>query len=286
MIRFVKVEGCGNDYLFLDTAREKLPDDRSRLARDLCHPHFGPGGDGIVLFGPSGQGDARMEIYNADGSRAEMCGNAIRGLCLLLLERERKDFYRVETDAGLKLCQMLEQDGQTMVQVDMGAPVWEPGKIPCRSEKNIVANEPIQIMQEEFLMTCVSMGNPHAVIFVPSVASLNLEELGIPIEHNLRFPNRTNVEFVQIQDRNHVKVRVWERGVGETLACGTGACAVLAAGRLTGKLDDLVKVKLPGGTLQVQQYQEKGSIFLTGPVHKVYEGFWYGASKKRSRRTA
>lgn len=274
-MKFVKIEGCGNDYLFVDEEQEVVPEDREKLVRDLCHPHFGPGADGVVFYRESSEADVVMDIYNADGTGAQMCGNAVRGMCLLLTERIHRDFYRIGTRAGIKFCQLFRKDGGLMIQVDMGAPVWEPGRIPCRSERNIVVNEPIQVLQEEFRMTCLSMGNPHAVIFVPSVAGLNLEQLGIVLEHHLRFPNRTNVEFVQIQSRNRVKARVWERGVGETLACGTGACAILAAGRMTGKLDELVQVRLPGGVLQVHQLQERGSIYLTGPVRKVYEGKYY-----------
>ncbi|WP_343209873.1 diaminopimelate epimerase [Anaerolentibacter hominis] len=270
---FTKIHGCGNDYIFLD-CRQDQPEQPGFLARKLCHRKTGIGGDGLVLLLPSDCADCRMVIYNPDGSEAEMCGNAIRGICYLYnkLTGEEKDILNVETLSGVRECLIHRDFTPLQVTVDMGEPVINPRKIPVLSERGVVINEEIQILGETFTMTCVSMGNPHAVVFVEDVSHIKLEEIGIPFEHNLRFPNRTNVEFVQVISRERVRVRVWERGTGETLACGTGACAVVAAGVLTGRLSRSVEVMLPGGNLHVDYDEVTNHIWMSGPTVMVFDG--------------
>lgn len=273
-MKFSKMHGCGNDYIVVNCFHEVVyyP---AILAKKICAPHFGVGADGLVLIGYSGVADYCMKMYNPDGSQGEMCGNAIRCLGKYVYENKMTDktLLTIETLAGIKkLYLKVVSDRVTEVKVDMGKPILAPQAIPVRSEKNIVIDEPIQILGVEYEMTCVSMGNPHAVVFVENVNSIKLQQIGIPFEHHLRFPNRINVEFVQILDRKRIKMRVWERGTGETLACGTGACAGVVAGTLSNRLDNVVEVSLPGGKLYVNYDEKIQTVFLTGPAKTVFTG--------------
>ena len=273
-MKFTKMHGCGNDYIFINCMDEVVTQPE-QLAKQLSDRHFGIGGDGLVLIKESQVADYKMEMYNADGSRGEMCGNAIR--CIGKYVYENKLTYRttisIETLAGIKtLFLSVNAHGVVDIMVDMGSPILSPGLIPVCSEKGIVIDEQITILGEDYRMTCLSMGNPHAVVFVEDVRTLNLNRIGIPFEHNLRFPNRTNVEFVQIMDENNIKMRVWERGAGETLACGTGACAAVVAGILNQKLANEVVVHLKGGLLKVRYDTKENIVYLSGSATKVFEG--------------
>lgn len=232
---FTKMHGLGNDYIYVNGITEHIREPE-RLAVRLSDRHFGVGADGLILILPSRRADFRMEIYNADGSRAEMCGNGIRCLAKYVYDRGlmKKKELIIETDAGMRRLRLEtdEEDKISQVTVDMGYPIFQADKIPIISEHTRVVQEPISIRHMEYRMTGVSMGNPHAVVWVNSVKRLDLAQIGPEFEYHGRFPRRVNVEFAQVVDREHIIVRVWERGAGETLACGTGACAVAAAGVL------------------------------------------------------
>ena len=272
---FTKMQGLGNDYIYVNGITEHIREPE-KLARRLSDRHFGIGSDGLILIQPSRQADFRMEIYNADGSRAEMCGNGIRCLGKYVYDRgltDKKELS-VETLAGIRKLWLEtdEEDKITQVTVDMGYPVFQADKIPIISEHARVIQEPITIQHMEYRMTGVSMGNPHAVVWVNRVQRLDLERLGPEFEYHGRFPRRVNVEFAQVVDREHITARVWERGAGETLACGTGACAVAAAGVLNDLTERHVTVKLIGGELSVLWDETDGKIYMTGPAVTVYDG--------------
>lgn len=274
VMKFTKMHGCGNDYIFVNNIVESISQPE-RLAKGLSDRHFGIGGDGLILIGDSNVADYSMRMFNADGSVGEMCGNAIRCIGKYVYENHmtNKTTITVETLAGIKTLFLTVKNEQVIeVMVDMGTPVLCAKDIPVECEHEYVLAEPITILGKEFLMTCVSMGNPHAVVFIDNVQSFDLNKYGIPFEHNLRFPNRTNVEFVQILDRNNIKMRVWERGTGETLACGTGACASAVAGIVNRKLDHTVMVHTLGGILKVSYNPVHDIVFLSGPAVKVYDG--------------
>ncbi|BBF45418.1 diaminopimelate epimerase [Lachnospiraceae bacterium KM106-2] len=273
-MKFTKMHGCGNDYIFINSLKEEVPSP-AYLAKKISDRHFGVGADGLVLIGSSQTADYSMKMFNPDGSIGEMCGNAIRCIGKYVYENHltNKTTITVETLAGIKTLFLTIRNNEVIeVMVDMGKPIVEPCAIPVMSEKNIVIDEPISIMGVEYRMTCVSMGNPHAVVFVDSVGGLKIDQIGIPFEYNLRFPNRTNVEFVQIVDRNNIKMRVWERGTGETLACGTGACAAVMAGIYNNLLEERVVVKLKGGILKVEYDSKDNIVYLSGPAKMVFEG--------------
>ena len=272
---FTKMQGLGNDYIYVNGITEHIREPE-KLARRLSDRHFGIGSDGLILIQPSRQADFRMEIYNADGSRAEMCGNGIRCLGKYVYDRgltDKKELS-VETLAGIRKLWLEtdEEDKITQVTVDMGYPVFQADKIPIISEHARVIQEPITIQHMEYRMTGVSMGNPHAVVWVNRVQRLDLERLGPEFEYHGRFPRRVNVEFAQVVDREHITARVWERGAGETLACGTGACAVAAAGVLNDLTERHVTVKLIGGELSVLWDETDGKIYMTGSAVTVYDG--------------
>jgi diaminopimelate epimerase len=271
-MKFWKMHGLGNDYIVIDNRDEKISDaEATALARKLCERRFSIGADGILFASNSTVADVKMRIFNADGSEAEMCGNGIRFFAKYCYEKNiaQKGELTVETLAGIKRTWLtVENDLVTSVMVDMGVPMLERGKIPMLGNGTCI-NEDLQVNEEAYKVTCLSVGNPHCVIFVDVVDDFPVQRVGPKIENHRLFPKRTNVEFAQILSENKVKVRVWERGCGETLACGTGACATVVAGNLLKKLGSKVRVHLLGGDLEVE-YAER--LFLNGPAEKVFEG--------------
>jgi diaminopimelate epimerase len=272
-VQFVKMHGAGNDYVYVDLFVETV-EDAAALARAVSDRHTGIGGDGLILLDRSDTADIRMEMYNADGSRAQMCGNGLRCLALLARREGRvaRDEMSVETDSGLKRVE-IRPDG---IRVDMGAPGLDPDSLPVRLDGGRIVDHPIRLDDREFSMTCVSMGNPHAVLFVERMPSTEeVARYGRLLENHAIFPERTNVEFVEVLDRGHMRQRTWERGSGETLACGTGACAVCVAGVLTGRTDNDLVGSLLGGDLRLE-WDGQGSVFKTGPAVEVFRGEWPG----------
>ncbi len=271
---FTKMHGLGNDYVYVNCFAEYVrePD---RIAKRISDRHFGIGSDGLILICPSEKADFKMEIYNADGSRAEMCGNGIRCLAKYVYDQKmtRKRELLIETLAGVrKLWLQVSKDKVEQVTVDMGYPTLQADKIPIISENSRVIQEKITIHQTEYRMTGVSMGNPHAVVYVKRAAGIDLNRMGPEFEYHGRFPRRINVEFVEVLDRMRLKVRVWERGAGETLACGTGACASVVASVLNDLTERQVSVQLEGGELTVLWSREDGRVYMTGPAETVYDG--------------
>ena len=273
-MKFTKMNGCGNDYVYINGFVEKVENPKE-LAKKVSDRHFGIGSDGLILIVPSDKADFCMRMFNADGSEGEMCGNGIRCVAKYVYDHKMTDKTEisVETKAGIKyLDLMVEDEKVTKVKVDMGEPILEPKKIPVRSEKKRVVNEPIAVAEKTWNMTCVSMGNPHAVVFVEDTGSLEIEKYGPLFENHELFPNRTNTEFVQILNRNEINMRVWERGSGETLACGTGTCASVVACILNGYTDEKVLVHLLGGDLEIEYEKTTNHVFMTGPAETVFEG--------------
>jgi len=275
-MKFTKMQGIGNDYLYINCFEEKVENPQD-LARRMSDRHFGAGGDGIVLIGPGGEADFEMRMFNADGSEAEMCGNAAR--CVGKYVREKgltaKDQVRLKTGSGIRVLELRTQGNIVeSVRVDMGAPELKPEKIPVLLPGDRAINAPIVIHGEEFRMTCVSMGNPHAVIFVKDADQTDVHGLGRELETHPLFPQRTNVEFVSVLKRDELRMRVWERGSGETMACGTGACASLAAGVLNQLCERTVLMRLNGGELRLSWDEKTGHIYQEGPAAFVYEGEW------------
>ena len=273
-MKFTKMHGCGNDYVYINCFNETV-EHPEELAVRVSDRHFGIGSDGLILICPSEVADFQMIMYNADGSMGEMCGNGIRCVAKYVYDHGMTDntHITIETGAGIKTLDLTVEDGKvTMVRVDMGEPILEAAKIPVVSEKERVIDEPILVQGREWKMTCVSMGNPHAVVFVTDTKHLAIEEVGPCFEHYKRFPKRTNTEFVQFISRNEINMRVWERGAGETWACGTGTCASVMACILNGYTDDEVLVHLLGGDLKIEYDRESNHIFMTGPATTVFEG--------------
>jgi len=273
-MKFTKMQGLGNDYIYVNCFKENVVNP-SETAKFVSDRHFGIGSDGLVLIMPSDTCDFRMRMFNSDGSEAEMCGNAIRCVGKYVYDNgmTQKSVIKVETLAGIKILDMTVENGEVaMVKVDMGEPVLEPSKIPVDTEKELFISQPVVIDNREFKVTCVSMGNPHAVTYIDDVEKFPLEIIGPKIENNSLFPKRINAEFVQILDRNTLKMRVWERGAGETLACGTGACAVLVSSVLNNISERRVVVKLLGGDLIIEWNEEDNHVYMTGPATKVFEG--------------
>ena len=273
------MQGLGNDYVYVNCFEEKI-DNPPELARRISDRHFGVGSDGLIMINPSDKADFEMEMYNADGSRGEMCGNGIRCVAKYVYDHGLTDKtdISVETLGGIKYLELTVEDGKVKtVKVDMGKPELEPQKIPVKADGGKAVDEPILAGGEEYRMTCVSMGNPHAVVFVGcDVRDFPLEEIGPKFEGHERFPNRVNTEFVRVIDRHTAEMRVWERGSGETLACGTGACAVAVACVLNGLTEDEVTVRLLGGDLQIRWDREKDTVYMTGPAEVVFDGEWLG----------
>ena len=278
-MKFTKMQGLGNDYVYVNCFEEKI-DNPPELARRISDRHFGVGSDGLIMINPSDKADFEMEMYNADGSRGEMCGNGIRCVAKYVYDHGLTDKtdISVETLGGIKYLELTVEDGKVKtVKVDMGKPELEPQKIPVKADGGKAVDEPIRVGGEEYRMTCVSMGNPHAVVFVGcDVKDFPLEEIGPKFENHERFPNRVNTEFVRVIDRHTAEMRVWERGSGETLACGTGACAVAVACVLNGLTEDEVTVRLLGGDLQIRWDREKDTVYMTGPAEAVFDGEWMG----------
>jgi len=276
-VRFTKLHGLGNDYIYINALEEDLTGyDLAGLAQVLSDRNFGIGGDGIILVLPSEQADFRMRIFNADGSEAEMCGNGIRAFARYLYEHSLTDktALAIETGAGIMRPELQVDDDEVIsVRVDMGEPRLNRAEIPMLGEPadQPVLEEPFSAADQEFFITCVSMGNPHCVIFVEDVDNYPVREVGPAVENHELFPNRTNVEFVTTVDRHHLQMRVWERGAGETLACGTGASASCVAGVLTGHTNRVVQVSLLGGDLQIE-WVDDNHVFLTGPAAEVFSG--------------
>lgn len=273
-MKFTKMNGCGNDYVYINGFVEKVENPKE-LAKKVSDRHFGIGSDGLILIVPSDKADFCMRMFNADGSEGEMCGNGIRCVAKYVYDHKMTDKTEisVETKAGIKYLDLTVEDEKvTKVKVDMGEPILEPKKIPVRSEKKRVVNEPIAVAEKAWNMTCVSMGNPHAVVFVEDTGSLEIEKYGPLFENHELFPNRTNTEFVQVLNRNEINMRVWERGSGETLACGTGTCASVVACILNGYTDEKVLVHLLGGDLEIKYEKTTNHVFMTGPAETVFEG--------------
>ena len=276
-MKFTKMQGLGNDYVYVNCLKEKIADP-PELARKISDRHFGVGSDGLIMVNPSDKADFEMEMYNADGSRAEMCGNGIRCVAKYVYDYGLTDktYISVETLAGIKYLDLTVENGKvSLVKVDMGQPILEPEKIPVAAKGSRVVDEPLLVDGKEYRMTCVSMGNPHAVIFVDEdVKNLPLEKIGPSFENHICFPKRVNTEFVRVIDRHTAEMRVWERGSGETLACGTGTCAVAVACVLNGLTEDAITVHLLGGDLYIEWDREKNTVYMTGPAEAVFDGEW------------
>ena len=273
-MKFTKMQGLGNDYVYVNCFEEKI-ENPPAVARYVSDRHFGIGSDGLIMINPSEVADFEMEMYNADGSRGEMCGNGIRCVAKYVYDYGLTDKTQisVETLGGIKYLDLTVEDGKVvLVKVDMGKPELKSDLIPIISENEKVIDEPIEVDGQVYHMTGVSMGNPHTVIYVDDVKNLDLEKIGPKFENHERFPKRINTEFVHCIDRTTVEMRVWERGSGETLACGTGACAVAVASILNNLTDTRVTVKLLGGDLQIEWDREKNHVFMTGPAKVVFDG--------------
>lgn len=274
MIKFTKMQGLGNDYVYIDAINQKI-ENESSLAQFVSNRHFGIGSDGLILICNSEIADFRMIMFNSDGSEAEMCGNGIRCVGKFIYDKglTNKTTLKIETLAGIKELKLNLKKGKVdTVRVNMGEPILEAEKIPVISSEKIVQNLKLEIEERKFNFTCVSMGNPHAITFVENVEDFEVEKYGSKIEVNERFPQKINVEFIEIVNKNHIKMRVWERGSGETLACGTGACASVVAGIINNLIERKVVVELLGGCLEIEWNKEDNHIYMTGPAVTVYEG--------------
>lgn len=275
-MKFTKMQGCGNDYVYIDGHKEQIsPEKKPELVRRLSDRHFGIGSDGVIFINPSDEADFEMEMYNADGTRAEMCGNGIRCVGKFVYDKGLTDKTDITViSAGkIKYLTLFVKEGKVeTVKVNMGAPELTAALVPVLCKGVQAVGESITVQGREYKMTCVSMGNPHAVVFVDDVEGLAIEEIGPYFESHERFPKRTNTEFVKVIDKHTVQMRVWERGTGETLACGTGACATAAACVLNGLTEETVTVKLLGGDLTVTWDREADLIYMTGPAATVFEG--------------
>ena len=272
-MKFTKMHGCGNDYVYVDCTKAMISDPAD-VARKVSDRHFGVGSDGLILICPSQQADFRMAMFNADGSEGAMCGNGIRCVAKFVYDKglTNKTRITVETRAGIKTLDLTVEDGKvSLVRVDMGLPNCNTEAIPVRGMGDFVVGRHVNVAGQDWVMTCVSMGNPHAVVWVDEVAGLPLEQLGPRFEHHIMFPDRVNTEFVQILNDHEINMRVWERGSGETLACGTGACASVAATYLNRRTGSDVLVHLRGGDLRIE-IGDDGHLYMTGPAATVFEG--------------
>ena len=275
MVKFTKMHGLGNDYVYMDAINQKI-ENRSELAKFVSDRHFGIGSDGLILICPSEKADFRMQMFNQDGSEAEMCGNGIRCVGKFVYDKglTNKTTITDETLAGIKTLVMTEKNGKIeAVRVDMGEPILEPKLIPVISEENPVKNLQLKVEDKEFKFTCVSMGNPHAVAFIEEdVNDFDICKYGAKLEVNKAFPNKANIEFINVIDDKTLKMRVWERGAGETLACGTGACASAVAAMLNGYTSREVTVHLLGGDLKIEWSKADNHVYMTGTATTVFEG--------------
>lgn len=273
--KFTKMHGAGNDYIYVNCFEEKV-ENINETAKFVSDRHFGIGSDGLVLICPSDKADFRMDMYNSDGTQAEMCGNATRCVGKYVHDKGLTDktLITLETLAGIKILKLnLNDNGEVeTVEVNMGSPELTPKNIPINSELDRFICEPIEVDGKEYKVTGVSMGNPHAITYVDDVNAVEIEKIGPKFENHELFPRRINTEFAQIVDRHTIKMRVWERGAGETLACGTGACATMVAANLSDLVDDCVDLVLIGGTLNIRWDKEENNIYMTGPAKFVFDG--------------
>ncbi len=276
MIKFTKMHGLGNDYVYIDCySKEVNLGNISDLAKFMSNRHFGIGSDGIILICRSDIADFKMRMFNFDGSEAEMCGNGIRCVGKFVYDKglTNKETVKIETLAGIKILNLNVKNSKVeTVRVDMGEPILEPKEIPVNFDKQPVKGLKINAIDREFNFTCVSMGNPHAITLVENTKEFDIEKYGPILEVDEHFPKRSNIEFIEVIDKNNVKMRVWERGAGETLACGTGACATAVACNINGLTDRKVNIELLGGTLEIEWDEETNHVFMTGPATIVFEG--------------
>lgn len=273
-MKFTKMQGIGNDYVYVNCFQETV-ENPGEVAKIVSDRHFGIGSDGLILIKPSDVADFEMDMYNSDGSRGAMCGNGIRCVAKYVYDYGLTDktSITVNTASGIKYLDLTIENGKAVqIRVNMGTPILEASKIPVISEKEKVIDEPIVAGEKEYRITTVSMGNPHAVTYIDDVKGLDIEKIGPQFEHHSIFPDRVNTEFVKVLDRNTVEMRVWERGSGETLACGTGACAVAVASIVNGYTEDEVTVKLLGGDLKIYWDRKDNLVYMTGPAEVVFDG--------------
>jgi diaminopimelate epimerase len=276
-MRFTKMQGIGNDYIYVDCFHERSPKDPAKLSVAIANRNFGVGGDGLILICPSERADARMRMFNADGSESEMCGNGLRCVAKYVYDHgiARKEKLAIETGRGVLQIDLEISGGKAQrVRVNMGEPILVSTKIPTTLPGDPPINVPLTIEGETLKVTCVSMGNPHCVTFVDEITRRHVHELGPIIEKHSAFPRKTNVEFVKVNRRDDVTMRVWERGSGETLACGTGASGVCVAGVLAGKSDRKVTIHLLGGDLELLWSDSDNHVYMTGPAVEVFTGDW------------
>jgi diaminopimelate epimerase len=274
-VRFTKLQGCGNDYIYLDCFAQAPPRDPAALSRAISDRHFGVGADGLILIGPSERGDARMRMFNADGSEAEMCGNGVRCVAKYVYDHgiARKPVLKIETGRGVLTLEVQVKGGKVeQVRVDMGEPILQAARIPTTLD----GAPPVNVLLPGFdlRVTCVSMGNPHCITYVEQITDELVLGVGPKVERASVFPRRTNVEFVKVNNPGDVTVRVWERGSGETLACGTGACAVCVAGVLSERTGRQIVAHLPGGDLYLHWSEQDQHVYMTGPAVEVFSGEW------------
>lgn len=273
-MKFTKMQGCGNDYVYVNGITEKV-ENKKEVVPKLSDRHFGIGGDGVIFINASDKADFEMEMYNADGSRSQMCGNGIRCVGKFVYDKGLTDKtdIAVESFGAVKYLNLTVEDGKvSKVKVDMDEPELTAAKVPVKCDKEQAIMEPVEVNGRIYKMTCVSMGNPHAIIFVDEITDDMVWVDGKALEVHPCFPERANIEFVQVIDRNHIKMRVWERGSGETFACGTGSCACVVAGVLNGLTDRNVTVSLLGGDLEIEWKEENNRVYMTGPAVTVFEG--------------
>lgn len=275
-MKFTKMQGCGNDYVYVNGFVEKIESEaKPDIVRRLSDRHFGIGGDGVIFINPSEIADFEMEMFNADGSRSQMCGNGIRCVAKYVYDYGLTDktSLTIESYGAIKYIDLTVENGKvSLVKVNMGAPILRAEEVPVVSENEQVVDEEIEVEGKLYRMTCVSMGNPHAIVFMDDVKKLDIEKVGPFFENHKRFPERVNTEFVKVLDRNTVEMRVWERGTGETLACGTGCCAIAVACCLNGLTDNRVTVKVLGGELLCEWDREENLVYMTGPAVSVFDG--------------
>ena len=277
MIKFTKMHGLGNDYVYIDAINQKI-ENESSLAKFVSNRHFGIGSDGLILICKSEIADFKMRMFNSDGSEAEMCGNGIRCVGKFVYDKglTNKTTVKIETLAGIKTLILNTKDGKVgTARVDMGEPILEAEKIPVISTEKTVKNLELEAENKKFKFTCVSMGNPHAITIVENTKEFDVEKYGKVLEIDKAFPKKANIEFAQIIDRQNINMRVWERGAGETLACGTGACATAVACNLNGLTDRKVNIELLGGTLNIEWNETDNHVYMTGPAVTVFDGELY-----------
>ena len=277
MLEFIKMHGLGNDYVYMNAINQNIKN-RNELAKKVSDRHYGIGSDGLILICESNVADFRMQMFNSDGTEAEMCGNGIRCVGKYVYDNgfTNKNNLTIETLAGIKKLKLITKDKKVeKVKVDMGEPIFEPEKIPVISKENPVKGLNLNLLDRSFKFTCISMGNPHAVTFIDDeINNFDVEKYGKEAEKNEAFPKRTNVEFINMINKNKIKMRVWERGAGETLACGTGACASAVAAILNGYTDRNIFVELLGGILEIEWNKKDNHIYMTGPATTVFKGFY------------